>query len=125
MKNQTSNKAAFTIVELMIVVSIIGTLAAISIPNLMKARHRARETVCINNLRLIDGASLQWALEFKAADNTPVAGNQAELYLRLGNNGTMPAEPETRVAYTWPAVGANPACPSETVYYTHVYSPGN
>ena len=50
-------------VEIMIVVAIIGLLAAIAIPNFVKARNTAQATGCINNLRMIDGAKQTWALE--------------------------------------------------------------
>jgi prepilin-type N-terminal cleavage/methylation domain-containing protein len=73
MKNRTSSKAGFTLVEIMIVVAIIGLLAAIAIPNFVKARTTSQMNACINNLRQIDGAKQQWALETKQATNaTPV-----------------------------------------------------
>lgn len=54
MKSKSSRVAGFTLVEIMIVVAIIGLLAAIAIPNFVRARLRAQQTVCINNLRQID-----------------------------------------------------------------------
>ncbi len=61
MKTRTSRKAGFTLVEIMIVVAIIGMLAAIAIPNFVKARTTAQMNACINNLHKLDGAIQQWA----------------------------------------------------------------
>ena len=49
-------RKGFTLVEIMIVVAIIGMLAAIAIPSFMKSRSEARKSTCVNNLRLIDHA---------------------------------------------------------------------
>ena len=49
--------------EILIVRAIIGLLAAITIPNYATARSRTQRTVCINNLRQIDSAKQEWALE--------------------------------------------------------------
>ncbi|MFB3897479.1 MAG: prepilin-type N-terminal cleavage/methylation domain-containing protein, partial [bacterium] len=67
------SKKGFTLVEIMIVVAIIGILAAIAIPNFIKSRKMSRAKACVSNLKQIDGATQQWALEYKKAgsDTTP------------------------------------------------------
>ena len=78
-------RAAFTLVEIMIVVAIIGLLAAIAIPNFIKARNASQKAACVANLRTIDGAKATWALEQKKSNSdTPtdadLFGNS--LYIR-------------------------------------------
>jgi prepilin-type N-terminal cleavage/methylation domain-containing protein len=72
MKVKTSHKAGFTLVEIMIVVAIIGLLAAIAIPNFVKARTSSQKNACMANLKQMDGAKGTWALEQKkTASDTP------------------------------------------------------
>ena len=87
MKAITLRKSGFTLVEIMIVVCIIGLLAAIAIPNFVRARTTAQMNTCIDNLRQIDAAKQQWALETRQSGNaTPSYGN-LDPYL---NHGQMP-----------------------------------
>jgi len=57
-------KKGFTLVEIMIVVAIIGLLAAIAIPSFMRARTTSQKNACINNLRQIEAGKDQYALEY-------------------------------------------------------------
>ena len=78
MQLKTSRKSAFTLVEIMIVVAIIGLLAAIAIPNFIKAREISQRNACIANLKQIDGAKNTWALETKKVNGDPCV--DADLY---------------------------------------------
>src|SRR5881396_2975775 len=82
MKTRTALKQGFTLVEIMIVVAIIGLLAAIAIPNFIRARTTAQKNACINNLRQIDGAIQQWALENKKGPADAVIFDNISAYLK-------------------------------------------
>jgi prepilin-type N-terminal cleavage/methylation domain-containing protein len=62
-KHKRTNKGAFTLVEIMIVVAIIALLASIAVPGFLRARKRAQASRILNDLRLIDGAVDQYAIE--------------------------------------------------------------
>ena len=90
MRKNTAKKGGFTLVEIMIVVAIIGLLAAIAIPNFVKARTTSQINACINNLRLIDAAKQQWALENRKQTTDSPQGTDLIGYLGHGQNGELP-----------------------------------
>ncbi|HUJ12131.1 MAG TPA: prepilin-type N-terminal cleavage/methylation domain-containing protein [Verrucomicrobiae bacterium] len=77
-----SSNAAFTLVEIMIVVAIIGLLAALAIPGFVKARKQAQGRRILNDARQMDAAIDQWALENGKKDGDAVVTTSAATYLK-------------------------------------------
>jgi prepilin-type N-terminal cleavage/methylation domain-containing protein len=98
------NKSGFTLVEIMIVVAIIGLLAAIAIPSFMKARTTSQKNACINNLRQIEAAKEQWALETRQAQGASVVTTEVDTYMKSAP--TCPAGG----TYDYKIIGTNAAC---------------
>ena len=114
-------KAGFTLVEIMIVVAIIGLLAAIAIPNFVRARAVAQANACINNLRQIDAAAQEMALERgkKTGDSITYPGDLTP-YIKLNANQSIPPCPAGG-NYNCSTVGNSPTCDlSTTVTPNHV-----
>src|SRR5690242_901870 len=107
MKLSTSRKSGFTLVEIMIVVAIIGLLAAIAIPNFVKARAASQKNACIANLKQIDGAKATWALEQKKGNTDEPT--DAQLY---GVDNYLRTKPECPGggSYTMGNVQTKPEC---------------
>jgi len=119
MKIRASRKAGFTLVEIMIVVAIIGLLAAIAIPNFVKARTTSQQNACINNLRQFDGAAQQWALETKQLPTAAVTSAAIMPYVKLTSTGALPSCPASGT-YAYGTVATNAAtCSFSTATAPH------
>ncbi len=83
MNNRIRNdRSAFTLVEIMIVVAIIGLLAALAIPGFVKARKQSQGRRIMNDCRQMDAAIDQWALETGQTDGATVNTTGAQTYLK-------------------------------------------
>ena len=119
-------KKGFTLVEIMIVVAIIGLLAAIAIPSFMKARTTSQKNACINNLRQIESAKDQYSIEEGRTNLWAFASDAAAFSTLVGKetgyikaNPACPASSDANdkgtaaravADYTVNAIGSNPVC---------------
>jgi len=90
----------------MIVVSIIGLLAAIAIPSFVKSSNTSQQNACINNLRQIDGGKEQAAMALHLSDTDTVASTSVDEYIKGSTSPTCPGGG----VYDYKAIGTNPDC---------------
>ena len=109
MKIGARSKGGFTLVEIMIVVAIIGLLAAVAIPSFVKARDTSQVNACINNLRLIDDAVQRWALENNQSGSATVTSANVAPFLGRGAAGQWPTCPSGG-SYSVTDVHSKPTC---------------
>jgi competence protein ComGC len=98
--------SAFTIFEIVILLCILAIVFAIAVPNFVKEPNTSPANACINNLRQIDGAKQEWALEHHATNGDIVTMNQLTNYLL---RGVMPKCPSGGT-YTIGKIGQFPIC---------------
>ncbi|HEY5298180.1 MAG TPA: hypothetical protein VIK59_09655 [Verrucomicrobiae bacterium] len=97
---------SYAMTALLPAVAVPGMLAAIAIPNFVKARATAQKNACINNLRQMDAAKQQWALENNKKSTDIPTWNDLKPYLR----GPVPLICPDGGAYSLNAVGEAPTC---------------
>ena len=78
------NRGGFTLVEIMIVVAIIALLAAIAVPNFLRARKRSQATRVLEDLRMLDSALDQYAIETSKTSGFPATFTDLKNYLKTG-----------------------------------------
>ena len=113
MHNKLTNKrGGFTLVEIMIVVAIIALLAAIAVPGFLRARKRSQASKVLNDLRMIDSAVDQYAIETNKKSGDPVAVTDWTNYLKKGTNLYVTGKDILGADYGQQTVDKLPAVPT-------------
>ncbi len=82
--NSYKTRKGYTLVEIMIVVAIIALLAAIALPNFLRARKRSQAARTLEDLRILDAALEQYALEYNKKPGNTARFSDLQLYIKNG-----------------------------------------
>jgi prepilin-type N-terminal cleavage/methylation domain-containing protein len=107
-------RGGFTLVEIMIVVAIIALLAAIAVPGFLRARKRSQASRIINDLRLIDSAVDQYAIENNKASGDNCAITDWTKYLKAGTNLYLTGKDILGNSYSAVKVDSLPTVPTSS-----------
>lgn len=114
--------AGFTLIEIMIVVALVGLLATIATPTWVRARTKSQTNTCVNNLRQVDGAKQQWALETKQSPVAAPSYDDISSYLKSAVSCPAAGTDTTfGTSYDPQSVGTNTLC--KIVPTDHVVPP--
>lgn len=106
MQTRKTRAKGFTLTEVLIVVSIVSMLASIGIPKYIRAQAQSQKQSCIYNLKQLDGAVQQWAMDYKKKSNDAVTEVAIAVYLK---NNAIPDEPASG-GYQFTIVSETPTC---------------
>ena len=119
-----TKRGGFTLVEIMIVVAIIALLAAIAVPNFLRSRRRAQATQVLQDLRMIDAAIDQYAIENNKSGGASVSWDDVRNYLKAGSRlETSGGNDVIGNAITIPPVDTAPKVPVATFNALSVVAP--
>lgn len=117
-RNPIARQRGFTLVEVMIVVLVISILTSIAVPSFLRPRETSRRNGCIDNLKQIDSAKEQWAMDNRAASGAVVnMSDIAGVYMKTPVTGPVCGGGGS---YTLNPVGTDPVCSLSSAPDLHV-----
>ncbi len=106
---RSNREPAFTLIEVMFAIMIVGMLTALAAPSFLNARQKSRKNICIENLRQMDSAVQQWAFENSVAPQNSYAFTNTAI-LKFLKGSQLPLCPAGGVYEAGMTIGASPSC---------------